>query len=281
MFSPRRRIQLKRPEQLRQMRRAGLVVARALTAVGHEAQPGITTAELDAIAAQVIASAGAQPSFLDYGAVDGQGGFTGVVCLSVNSEVIHGVPGDRVLADGDLLSIDCGAIVDGWHGDAARTVLVGQPAPDAQALSDVTQQALWQGLAAVRPGGHIGDVSAAVQGYVRSRDERYGIVAEYVGHGIGTEMHQSPDVANLGRAGRGPRIVAGMALAVEPMLTAGSAENTVLEDGWTVVTDDGSLAAHWEHTVAVTETGLWVLTAEDGGERRLGELGVPFGPLSD
>ncbi len=281
MFSPRRRIQLKRPEQLRQMRRAGLVVARALTAVSHEAQPGITTAELDAIAAQVIASAGADSSFLDYGAVDGHGGFTGVVCLSVNSEVVHGMPGDRVLADGDLLSIDCGAIVDGWHGDAARTVLVGQPAVDARTLSDVTREALWRGIAAVRPGGHIGDVSAAVQGYVRSRDEPYGIVAEYVGHGIGTEMHQSPDVPNLGRAGRGPRILAGMALAVEPMLTAGSAENTVLEDGWTVVTDDGSLAAHWEHTVAVTETGLWVLTAEDGGESRLGELGVPFGPLSD
>ncbi len=263
------------------MRRAGLVVARALAAVSREAQAGITTSELDAVAAQVIASAGAEPSFLEYGAVDGAGGFTGVTCLSVNSEVVHGVPGDRVLAAGDLLSIDCGAIVDGWHGDAARTVGVGAVTPAAAELSRVTREALWAGIAAVRIGGHIGDISAAVEGSVRGEGVDYGIVAEYVGHGIGREMHQAPDVPNQGRAGRGPRIVEGMVLAIEPMVTAGSPANTVLEDGWTVVTDDGSWASHWEHTVAVTGTGLWVLTAEDGGEAMLSEVGAPFGPLGE
>ena len=259
------------------MRNAGLVVARALTAVAHEAQPGISTAELDAVAAQVIASAGAQSSFLDYGAVDGEGGFAGVTCLSVNEEIVHGVPGERVLRPGDLLSIDCGAIVDGWHGDAARTVAIGRPTEAAAALSAATREALWHGIAAVRVGGHIGDISAAVEGFVRGLDLDYGIVVEYVGHGIGTEMHQPPDVPNAGRAGRGPKIVEGMVLAIEPMLTAGSPANSVLEDGWTVTTDDGSLAAHWEHTVAVTAAGLWVLTAEDGGARMLAELGVPYG----
>ncbi|MBA8793117.1 methionyl aminopeptidase [Friedmanniella endophytica] len=278
MFGSRRRIEVKRPDQLRAMRRAGLVVARALSAVAAELRPGITTAELDAVAAQVIASAGAQPSFLDYGAVDGHGGFAGVTCLSVNSEVVHGVPGDRVLAEGDLISVDCGAIVDGWHGDAARTLPVGSITPEAAELSRVTREAMWAGIAAVRSGRQIGDVSAAVEALVAGR---YGIVEEYVGHGIGSAMHQAPDVPNLGRAGRGPRITVGMALAIEPMLTAGSPANTLLDDGWTVVTDDGSLAAHWEHTVAVTEHGLWVLTAEDGGEQRLAELGAPFGPLAD
>lgn len=281
MFTPRRRIELKSPEQLRGMRRAGLVVARALTAVEREAEPGITTNELDAVAAQVIASAGALPSFLDYGAGGGQGGFGGVSCLSVNSEILHGLPRDRVLGDGDLLSIDCGAVLDGWHGDAARTVSVGTRTAAGEALSEATRNALWQGISAIRVGGHIGDISAAIERYVRSLDVRYGIVAEYVGHGIGTAMHLPPDVPNTGRPGRGPKILEGMALAIEPMLTAGSAANSVLEDGWTVVTDDGSLAAHWEHTVAVTERGLWVLTAEDGGERMLGELGAPFGPLAD
>lgn len=263
------------------MRQAGLVVARALTAVAHEAQPGISTTELDAVAAQVIASAGAQSSFLDYGAIDGKGGFAGVTCLSVNEEIVHGVPGERLLAAGDLLSIDCGAIVDGWHGDAARTVAIAQSSEAAAALSAATRDALWHGIAAVHAGGHIGDISAAVEGFVHGLDLDYGIVAEYVGHGIGTEMHQPPDVPNAGRAGRGPRILEGMVLAIEPMLTAGSAANSVLEDGWTVTTDDGSLAAHWEHTVAVTAEGLWVLTAEDGGAKMLAELGVPFGPLGD
>jgi methionyl aminopeptidase len=289
VFGAHRGVELKTRDQLLQMRRAGLVVAAALAATRAEVRPGISTRELDGVAADVIRSAGALPSFLDYGAEDGVGGFAGVTCLSVNQEVVHGVPGDRVLRDGDLLSIDCGAIVGGWHGDAAVTVPVGRVGSAAAALSEATRQALWRGIGAVRLGGFVGDISAAVEGYVRSLPVPYGIVEEYVGHGIGSAMHQPPDVPNVvGRGllrgparGRGPRIVAGLALAVEPMLTLGPPDNHVLDDDWTVVTDDGAVAAHWEHTVTATEHGLWVLTAEDGGAEMLRSLGVPFGPLAD
>lgn len=265
------------------MRRAGLVVAAALAAVRTAVRPGVTTAELDAIAAEVIASAGALPSFLGYGAVKGVGGFPGVTCVSVNEEIVHGIPGPRVLASGDLVSIDCGAIVDGWHGDSAITVGVGEVSEAARALDETTRAALWHGIAAVRLGGQISDISAAVQQYVRSAGP-YGIVEEYVGHGIGSTMHQPPDVPNVQQR-RGLRrsltLVEGLALAIEPMLTAGSPENTELDDGWTVVSDDGSLGCHWEHTITATPSGIWVLTAEDGGEETLGRLGVPFGPLTD
>ncbi|GAA1842392.1 methionyl aminopeptidase [Microlunatus capsulatus] len=282
-----RGVEIKTREQLLLMRRAGLVVAAALAATRAAVRPGVSTRELDAVAAEVIRSAGATPSFLDYGAHEGVGGFQGVTCLSVNEEVVHGVPGHRVLAEGDLLSIDCGAVVEGWHGDSALTVAVGEVAPEALALSEATRGALWHGIAAARLGGHVGDISAAVEEHVRSLDGGYGIVEEYVGHGIGSAMHQPPDVPNLaprgvlpGR-GRGPRLVEGLALAVEPMLTLGSPENHVLADDWTVVTDDGRVAAHWEHTMTVTAHGTWVLTAEDGGEEMLTALGVPFGPLAD
>ncbi|GAA2097735.1 type I methionyl aminopeptidase [Microlunatus panaciterrae] len=275
MFWTPRGVELKKPHQLQQMRKAGLVVARALEATTAAARPGVSTAELDAVAADVIAAAGATPSFLGYH------GFPGVTCISVNEEVVHGIPGERVLVEGDLVSIDCGAIVDGWHGDSARTVFVGEASPEAQALSEATRMALWQGMAAAALGGHVTDISAAVEDYVRSLDNRYGIVEEYVGHGIGSAMHQPPDVPNFGRAGRGPRIVEGLALAVEPMLTLGEPDNRVLADDWTVVTADGSLACHWEHTMTVTRNGIWVLTAEDGGEELLSQLGVAFGPLAD
>jgi methionyl aminopeptidase len=282
-----RGVEIKTREQLLLMRRAGLVVAAALAATRAAVRPGVSTRELDAVAAEVIRSAGATPSFLDYGAHEGVGGFQGVTCLSVNEEVVHGVPGHRVLAEGDLLSIDCGAVVEGWHGDSALTVAVGEVAPEALALSEATRSALWHGIAAARLGGHVGDISTAVEEHVRSLDGGYGIVEEYVGHGIGSAMHQPPDVPNLaprgvlpGRA-RGPRLVEGLALAVEPMLTLGSPENHVLADDWTVVTDDGRVAAHWEHTMTVTAHGTWVLTAEDGGEEMLTALGVPFGPLAD
>ena len=286
MFASRR-VELKTRDQLLLMRRAGLVVAAALAATRAAVRPGVTTRELDAVAADVIRSAGAEPSFLDYGAEDGVGGFRGVVCLSVNEEVVHGVPGDRVLAEGDLLSIDCGAIIEGWHGDAAVTVAVGAVPPEVAALSEATRQALWWGIAAARLGGHVADISAAVERSVRSQPVPYGVVEEYVGHGIGSAMHQPPDVPNvapkglLRAAGRGPRIVEGLALAVEPMLTLGLPENHVLDDDWTVVTDDGRTAAHWEHTITVTEHGVWVLTAEDGGAEMLASLGVPCGPLAD
>jgi methionyl aminopeptidase len=263
------------------MRLAGLVVARALAAAVAEVRAGVSTRELDAIAAEVIASAGAKPSFMNYGAVNGRGGFRGVTCISVNEEIVHGIPGDRVLKDGDVVSIDCGAILEGWHGDSALTVFVGDATAEAHALSEATRMALWHGIAAAHLGGNVTDISAAVERYVRSLPVQYGIVQEYVGHGIGTAMHQPPDVPNFGRPGRGPKIVEGLALAVEPMLTLGSPDNTVLDDGWTVITDDGRPACHWEHSITVTRDGLWVLTAEDGGEQMLNALGAPFGPLAD
>jgi methionyl aminopeptidase len=268
-------IELKSPEQLLGMRRAGLVVAAALQATATAAKPGVSTTELDAVAASVIRTAGATPSFLGYH------GFPAVTCISVNSEIVHGIPGSRVLADGDSVSIDCGAVVQGWHGDSAVTVQVGTGTAAGQKLSEATRLAMWHGIGAARLGGTVGDVSAAIESFVRSLPTTYGIVEEYTGHGIGSAMHQPPDVPNLGRAGKGPRIVPGMALAIEPMLTAGDPANSLLDDDWTVVTDDGSLACHWEHTMTVTERGVWVLTSPDGGEAMLAELGVPFGPLAD
>lgn len=260
------------------MRRAGLVVERALSAVQAEVRPGITTGELDAVAAEVIASAGASPSFLNYGAApDGTGGFTGVICASPNEVIVHGIPGDRVLNEGDIISIDCGAIVDGWHGDAARTFTVGAVDEKVAGLVRTTEAAMWNGIAAARLNGRVADISAGVEDGSGS----YGIVSEFVGHGIGSAMHQPPDVHNYRVRGRTPRIVPGLALAVEPMLTLGSPENVTLDDEWTVRTVDGSWAAHWENTMTVTERGIWVLTAADGGEEMLNRLGAPFGPLAD
>jgi methionyl aminopeptidase len=281
VFGSARGLEIKTPQQIRSMRRAGLVVARALAATVAEVRPGVSTNELDTVAAGVISSAGALPSFLDYGSVGGHGGFPGVTCISVNEEIVHGIPGSRVLVEGDLVSIDCGAILNGWHGDSAVTVPVGAVSAKAEALSEATRQALWHGIAAARLNGNVTDISAAVERYVSSLDVPYGIVREYVGHGIGSAMHQPPDVPNFGKPGRGPKIVEGLALAVEPMLTLGSPDNTMLEDDWTVVTDDGRPASHWEHTMTVTRAGIWVLTAEDGGEEMLRSLGAPFGPLAD
>ena len=280
-------VELKTPDQVRLMRRAGLVVAEALAAVVEQAHPGVTTRALDAVAAEVIRSAGAQPSFLGYGAEEDRPGFPGVVCLSVGDEVVHGIPSDRVLQAGDVLSVDCGAVVEGWHGDAAVSVVVGPDEPDVEVagLLETTRTAMWHGIAALRPGGRVGDVAGAVTAAVRAAGP-YGIVDDYVGHGIGSAMHQEPDVWNrLPRGplahlrGRGPRLRPGTVLAVEPMLTLGSAATHELDDGWTAVTDDGSLACHFEHTVAVTPGGLWVLTAPDGGEAALTGLGAPYAPL--
>ena len=219
--------------------------------------PGITTAEMDECAAQSIRDEGATPSFLGYH------GFPAHICVSVNEEVVHGIPGSRRIASGDVVSIDCGAIIDGWHGDAAVTVLVGDVSEDLRELSLVTEQSLWAGLAAARPGNRLSDIGHAVESSVRASGEAYGIVEEYVGHGIGSSMHMEPAVPNYGRPGKGPRLVPGMALAVEPMIILGDPTVEVLDDEWTVVTSDGSHASHWEHTVAVTEDGPWVLTALD------------------
>ncbi|SDB99401.1 methionine aminopeptidase, type I [Raineyella antarctica] len=278
-----RGIEIKTDDQLRLMRRAGLVVAEFLDAISAQARPGVTLRELDQVGRDVLAHHGADSNFLEYGADSrGLGGFKGVACLSVNQVIVHGMPTDEPLADGDILSIDGGAIIDGWHGDAARTVQVGTPSPANQALAEATEGAMWAGIAAARLNGRIGDIGAAVEAYATSAPGGpYGIVREYVGHGIGTEMHQAPDVPNFGRAGKGPRITRGMAFCIEPMLTLGEPDNAVLDDDWTVVTLDGRPAAHWEHTVTCTAQGVWVLTAHDGGEEMLGRLGVPFGPLAD
>ncbi|WP_426246185.1 type I methionyl aminopeptidase [Nocardioides sp. LHG3406-4] len=265
-----RGIEIKTSQQIDGMRRAGLVVGRTLELLRSSVRVGITTGELDAIAEDAIRSAGATPSFLGYH------GFSGSICASVNDEVVHGIPGGRALSEGDVISLDCGAIVDGWHGDAAITLAVGEVPADVTELMRVTEESMWRGIAAARLGGHVTDISHAIEQYVRGAG-RFGILEDYVGHGIGSQMHQPPNVPNYGRAGRGPRLVEGLALAVEPMITLGTHDTEVLEDDWTVVTTDGSWAAHFENTFTLTPRGAWVLTALDGGEEKLAELGVPFG----
>lgn len=261
-------IELKTPEQFRVMRRAGLVVAEALAACSQACVPGTTTADLDAIAAGVLKRNDASSSFLGYH------GFPAVLCVSVNDEVVHGIPGDRILRDGDLVSIDFGAIVAGWHGDAAVTVPVGRVAPELLDLSDTTRAALWAGLSAAQPDGRLTDVGAAVEHEVMESGRGYGILRDYVGHGIGSRMHMEPAVANFGPPGRGPRLKAGMAIAVEPMVTLADPDVFTHDDEWTVSTVDRSSAAHWEHTVAITEAGPWVLTAPDGGAAEFARRGV-------
>jgi methionyl aminopeptidase len=266
------RIELKTAEQIASMRRAGLVVARALREMTAAAGPGVSTGELDALARDVLKDEGATSSFLHYDI--GNGPFPAVICASINERVVHGIPStSERLADGDVISLDFGAIVDGWHGDAAVTVLVGDVDDESRALSEACERALWDGLAAARPDGRLGDISNAVETSVRGSGP-YGIVAGYGGHGIGSRMHMDPHVLNYGRAGRGPRLHPGMALAIEPMITLGSRATRELSDGWTISTVDGSRAAHWEHTVAILQDGPWVLTAEDGGRAELDKRGV-------
>jgi methionyl aminopeptidase len=270
VFRRKDRIEIKTPEQIALMRSAGLVVARTLELLRTSVAPGVTTLELDAIAEESIRSHGAVPSFLGYH------GFPASICTSVNHEVVHGIPGDRVLVEGDQISIDCGAILAGWHGDAALTVGVGEIDPESAELSRVTEDALWAGLAQAVVGNRVADIGEAVESSVRSAPggAAYGIVEEYVGHGIGTSMHMDPNVPNYATGGRSPVLAAGMALAVEPMVCAGGRAVETLEDDWTVVTTDGRRACHWEHTVAVTPEGPWVLTALDGGAARFAALGV-------
>jgi methionyl aminopeptidase len=260
-------IQIKSADQIATMRAAGLVVGRTLETLRAAVRPGISTAELDAIAEAAIRDAGATPSFKGYH------GFPATICASVNEEIVHGIPGPRVLAEGDIVSLDCGAIVDGYHGDAAITVPVGAVTPELETLMDVCEEAMWRGIAAVRLGGRLSDIGHAVETSINQRGS-YGIVEEYTGHGIGTEMHQEPNVPNYGRPGRGPSLKRGIALAIEPMVTLGERFTRLLADDWTVVTADGRSAAHFEHTVTPTDDGPWVLTALDGGAARLAELGV-------
>ena len=276
----RSRLDVKTPDQIHKMRLAGVVVGQALALLRAEVRPGLTTGDLDRAAEEFIRSKDATPSFLGYH------GYTASLCVSVNEEVVHGIPGRRALELGDLVSIDCGAILDGWHGDAAISLIVGgREAGSAHdlALMDATEASMWAGIAALGVGSPLYDVGAAVEDCIvdaaRVDGATYGIIEDYVGHGIGTEMHQDPQVPNYRVRDRGPLVRSGVTVAIEPMVTLGSAETDVLDDGWTVVTQDGSRAAHWENTVAVTDAGLWVLTALDGGEERLKALGAAYAPL--
>lgn len=289
----REHIQIKTPDQVRKMRQAGLVVADIHKALREAAAPGVTTAELDAVSARVISKAGARSNFLGY--YD----YPATVCVSVNEEVVHGIPGKRVLEAGDLVTFDCGAYLtdeDGtqWHGDAAFTMVVGgRYASDSDRVLDTTtRHALWDAIAALAKAlsgeatgraaclNAVGDaVEARVAQVAQSEGLELGILEDYVGHGIGTAMHMPPDVLNYSVKRRGPKLRPGMVLAVEPMLTVGSAQVRELADGWTVVTQDGSRAAQWEHTVALVPGGVWVLTAADGGVEGLAPYGIEPRPL--
>lgn len=281
MFGLPRGTEVKTPEQLCTMRRAGLVVDEVLRTLEAEAKAGMTTADLDAIAAEIIARRGAKSAFIGYGTQWGMPPYPAVTCISVNSEIVHGIPGPRVLAAGDLVSVDFAVSIDGWFADAARTFGIGTISEEAQALSDATRRALWAGLRTARVGRRLGDVEHAIEASIDREPVDYGIVEDFTGHGIGSAMHQDPDVYNYGRAGRGMRLVPGLALAIEPMVTLGSADTATLADAWTIVTRDSSLAAHWENTVAITPQGAWVLTVADGGEAELTARGATFAPLAD
>jgi len=258
-------IQIKTPAQIARMYEAGQVVARTLAALADAVRPGATTAELDSIAEREIRSAGAVPSFLGYF------GYPASICTSVNEQVVHGIPSDgQRLRAGDIISVDCGAVLDGWHGDAAISVAVGEIDPADQALLDACEASMWAGIAQAVPGRRLGDISNAVERSVRGSGD-YGLIREYTGHGIGTEMHMDPAVRNYGPPGQGPRLLAGMALAIEPMITRGGREVAELADGWTVVSVDGSRAAHFEHTVAITADGPRVLTALEGASSAAAE----------
>ncbi len=252
----------KSQREIDKMRRAGRVVAEVLALVESELKPGVSTGHLDRLAEQHIRAAGAVPSFKGYlgGGKYGRGpsAFPASTCISLDAEVVHGIPGDRVIRDGQIVSIDVGVILDGWHGDAARTFIVGEAATEIQDLVAATRLAMMAGIAAAVPGARVGDISAAVEDV--GRRAGYGIVRQFVGHGIGTEMHQDPQIPNYRTGYRGMELQAGMCLAIEPMFTLGGDDVEVLADHWTVVTADGSLAAHFEHTIAITEQGPQILT---------------------
>ena len=246
-------IVLKTGRELAVMREACRISAGALQLIGKAIEPGVTTAELDRMAEEYIRSQGAVPNFKGYH------GYPATACISINNEVIHGIPTTkRKIMAGDIVSVDLGAMFNGYHGDNAATFACGDISPEAKRLIDTTRESLYEGIKAARAGGRIGDISFAIQSYVEARG--YSVVREYVGHGVGTSLHEAPEVPNFGRAGRGIRLMPGMTLAIEPMINLGAPDVKVLPDGWTVITKDGSLSAHFEHTVAVTHDGPVILT---------------------
>lgn len=266
-------IQIKTLEQLKVMRRAGLVVAEIHKLIREAIKPGMTTSALDLISAAHIKRSGATSNFFNYH------GFPATICVSVNDEIVHGIPGPRIINEGDVVSIDCGAIIDGWHGDAAFSVGIGAVSASDQKLMDTCEESMWVGIAAGKNGAHLTDIGYAIEQYINSQG-KYGILQEYGGHGIGTEMHQEPHVLNFGKAGNGPLIAPGMVLAIEPMITQGSAKTKVLGDDWTVISTDESRGAHFEHSYAICPDGKpFVLTSFDGGRAELARFGVEISDL--
>jgi methionyl aminopeptidase len=251
-------VTLKSAREIEAMRRSGAITSRVLTELMKAAQPGMATSELDELAERGIRKAGGVPTFKGYN------GFPGSICASVNDEVVHGIPGSRVLREGDLLSIDIGTTLDGYVSDSAVTVAIGNVSPSARRLIEVTQECLAIGIAEMKPGNHVGDIGAAVQ--VHAERHGYGVVRELVGHGVGRAMHEEPQVPNYGERGTGMELRAGLVLAIEPMITQGGPKIRILPDRWTVVTADGKLAAHFEHTIAVTENGPKILTLREYAE---------------
>nr|WP_166984512.1 type I methionyl aminopeptidase [Microbacterium fandaimingii] len=280
---PLRRSIYKSPAQLRLMIEPGLLTARALAAACAAVRPGVTTAEIDSIAENVIIAGGGTPNFKM------ERGYHHTLCVSVNDEVVHGIPGDRVIEAGDIVSIDCGAEVGGWHGDSAATVVV----PDAERpdivdarerLSAATQGSMWAGIARLASATHLNEVGDGVQSYIEANTDahgrEYGIIEDYIGHGIGRSMHEDPPVFNYRVQMQGPAVKSGLVVAIEPMMVEGSPDTEVRDDEWTVATVDGGAAAHWEHSIAVHAGGIWVLTAEDGGAAGLASFGVTPTPVA-
>lgn len=246
-------IAIKNSRELSLMREACRISAEALALGGSMVEPGVTTGEIDRAIRRFIEKQGAKPSFLGYG------GFPASACISVNNTVIHGIPGNTVIREGDIVSVDVGACINGYHGDNAATFGAGTVSPEAQALMDATRESLYEGIRAAQAGNRVGDIGAAVQRYVEERG--YSVVRQFVGHGVGTALHEDPSVPNFGTPGRGQRLLPGMTLAIEPMINAGTFEVEILKDGWTTVTRDGKLSAHFEHTIAITTDGPVILTA--------------------
>ncbi len=245
-------ISIKSPSEIEKMRLAGKITAGALKIAGEKIHAGMTTKELDKIIHDYIVSQGAVPSFLGYG------GFPASACISVNNEVIHGIPGSRKIMDGDIVSVDVGAFINGYHGDSCKTFAVGEISSEAKALLEATEESLYIGIKAAKPGARVGDISAAIEGYILSKG--FAVVKQYVGHGVGRALHEDPEVPNYGKAGHGPKLVPGMTIAIEPMVNIAGEEVKVMPNKWTVVTKSGSLSAHFEHTIAITSNGAEILT---------------------